>query len=54
MRDVRSAPTPKTGDASTVYTAEEIRIQQYKKQQSSPSGWSPRRKKTEAATLLTI
>ena len=29
MRDVRSAPAPKPGDAITVYTAEEIRIQQY-------------------------
>lgn len=29
MRDVRSAPAPKPGDASTVYTAEDIRIQQY-------------------------
>jgi ketosteroid isomerase-like protein len=29
MRDVRSAPAPKPGDASTVYSAEEIRIQQY-------------------------
>jgi ketosteroid isomerase-like protein len=29
MRDVRSAPAPKPGDASAVYTAEEIRVQQY-------------------------
>ncbi len=29
MRDVRSAPAPKPGDESTVYTAEDIRIQQY-------------------------
>lgn len=29
MRDVRSAPTPKPGDATTTYTAEDIRIQQY-------------------------
>ena len=29
MRDVRSAPAPKPEDGSTVYTAEEIRIQQY-------------------------
>jgi hypothetical protein len=29
MRDVRSSPAPKPGDASTVYTAEDIRIQQY-------------------------
>jgi hypothetical protein len=29
MRDVRSAPAPKPGDASTVYSAEDIRIQQY-------------------------
>jgi ketosteroid isomerase-like protein len=29
MRDVRAAPTPKLGDASTVYAAEDIRIQQY-------------------------
>jgi uncharacterized protein DUF4440 len=29
MRDVRSAPAPKTGDAKTTYTAEDIRIQQY-------------------------
>lgn len=31
MRDVRSAPAPKPGDATTVYTAEDIRIQQYGK-----------------------
>jgi ketosteroid isomerase-like protein len=29
MRDVRSAPAPKPGDANTTYTAEDIRIQQY-------------------------
>lgn len=29
MRDVRSAPAPKPGDAKTTYTAEDIRIQQY-------------------------
>jgi len=29
MHDVRSAPAPKPGDAGTVYTAEDIRIQQY-------------------------
>lgn len=29
MRDVRSAPAPKPGDPSTVYTAEEVRIRQY-------------------------
>jgi ketosteroid isomerase-like protein len=29
MRDVRSAPAPKPGDPTTVYTAEDIRIQQY-------------------------
>ncbi len=29
MRDVRSAPAPKPGGATTTYTAEEIRIQQY-------------------------
>lgn len=29
MRDVRSAPAPKPGDPKTVYTAEDIRIQQY-------------------------
>jgi ketosteroid isomerase-like protein len=29
MRDVRSAPPAKPGDAKTTYTAEEIRIQQY-------------------------
>ena len=29
MRDVRSAPAPKPGDATTTYTAEDIRIQQY-------------------------
>src|ERR1044072_2257135 len=28
MRDVRSAPAPKPGDAKTTYTAEEIRLQQ--------------------------
>ena len=29
MRDVRSAPAPKPGDPTTVYTAEEVRVQQY-------------------------
>ena len=29
MRDVRSAPAPKPGDPKTVYTAEDIQIQQY-------------------------
>ena len=29
MRDVRSAPAPKPGDPSTVFTAEDVRIQQY-------------------------
>ncbi|HSK62469.1 MAG TPA: nuclear transport factor 2 family protein, partial [Pyrinomonadaceae bacterium] len=29
MRDVRSAPAPKADDPKTVYTAEDIRIQQY-------------------------
>jgi len=29
MRDVRSAPAPKPGDSTTVFSAEEIRIQQY-------------------------
>lgn len=29
MRDVRSAPAAKPGDARTVYSAEDIRIQQY-------------------------
>src|SRR5215207_4575727 len=29
MRDVRSAPAPKPTDPKTVYTAEDIRIQQY-------------------------
>lgn len=29
MRDVRSAPAPKPGDPITVYTAEDVRIQQY-------------------------
>jgi ketosteroid isomerase-like protein len=29
MKDVRSAPAPKPGDAKTSYTAEDIRIQQY-------------------------
>lgn len=29
MRDVRSAPAPKPGDPTTVYSAEDIRIQQY-------------------------
>ena len=29
MRDVRSAPAPKPTDRKTVYTAEDIRIQQY-------------------------
>src|ERR1041385_6062788 len=30
MRDVRSAPAPKPTDAKTVYTAEDIQIQQYR------------------------
>src|SRR5918994_2522997 len=29
MRDIRSAPAPKPDDPKTVYTAEDIRIQQY-------------------------
>ena len=29
MKDVRSAPAPKPGDAKTTYTSEDIRIQQY-------------------------
>jgi hypothetical protein len=29
MRDVRSAPAPKPSDPKTIYTAEDIRIQQY-------------------------
>jgi ketosteroid isomerase-like protein len=29
MQGVRSAPSPKAGDAKTLYTAEDIRIQQY-------------------------
>ena len=29
MRDVRSAPAPKTGGPTTTYTAEDVRIQQY-------------------------
>lgn len=29
MKDVRSAPAPKPGDPKTLYTAEDIRIQQY-------------------------
>ena len=29
LHDVRSAPAPKPGDPSTIYTAEDIRIQQY-------------------------
>jgi uncharacterized protein (TIGR02246 family) len=29
MKDVRSAPAPKPGDPKTVYTAEDVRIQQY-------------------------
>lgn len=29
MKDVRAAPAPKTGDAKTTYTAEDVRIQQY-------------------------
>jgi ketosteroid isomerase-like protein len=29
MREVRSAPAPKPGDPKTIYTAEDIRIQQY-------------------------
>ncbi len=29
MRDVRSAPAPKPGDPTTIYTAADIRIQQY-------------------------
>ena len=31
MHDVRSAPAPKPGDPTTVFTAEDIRIQQYGK-----------------------
>ena len=31
MRDVRSAPAPKPGDPTTVFTAEDMRIQQYGK-----------------------
>ena len=31
MKDVRSAPAPKPGDPATVYSAEDIRIQQYGK-----------------------
>ncbi|MDT4969300.1 MAG: hypothetical protein QOJ64_4037 [Acidobacteriota bacterium] len=31
MRDVRAAPAPKAGDPATVYSAEDIRIQQYGK-----------------------
>ena len=29
MRDVRNAPPPKPGDPKTIYTAEDVRIQQY-------------------------
>lgn len=29
MRDLRAAPAPKPGDPKTIYTAEDIRIQQY-------------------------
>ena len=29
MRDLRSGPTPKPGEPATVFTAEDIRIQQY-------------------------
>jgi hypothetical protein len=29
MRDLRSSPAPKPGDPTTIYTAEDIRIQQY-------------------------
>lgn len=29
MKDVRSTPAPKPGDAKTTYTAEDVRIQQY-------------------------
>ena len=29
MRDLRDAPAPKPGDSKTVYTAEDVRIQQY-------------------------
>jgi hypothetical protein len=29
LKDVRSAPAPKPGDPKTVYTAEDVRIQQY-------------------------
>jgi len=29
MKDVRSAPAPKPGDPKTVYTSEDVRIQQY-------------------------
>src|SRR4030095_13802979 len=29
MHDVRSAPAPKPGDPKTIYSAEDVRIQQY-------------------------
>src|SRR5687768_15549242 len=29
LRDVRNAPPPKPGDPTTIYTAEDVRIQQY-------------------------
>src|SRR5215213_10999757 len=29
MRDVRSAPPPKPGDPTTLYAAEDVRVQQY-------------------------
>lgn len=29
LRDVRNAPAPKPGDPTTIYTAEDVRIQQY-------------------------
>ena len=29
MKDVRSAPAPKPGDPKTIYTSEDVRIQQY-------------------------
>lgn len=29
LRDVRNAPAPKPGDPATIYTAEDIRVQQY-------------------------
>ncbi|MFN2512159.1 MAG: nuclear transport factor 2 family protein [Pyrinomonadaceae bacterium] len=54
MRDVRSAPAAKPGDARTVYSAEDVRIQQYGDTAIVAFRWWRQLRKTEAARLLTI